>query len=358
MTATLTIDLRECDTLHGLLSRRLLILVEDPSGLAEAEGISVAELYERLADDLRLMEDIGWASESDQEAVGLTMPPEKLAETLKRLRSDARRAPLSPRHVREPKESADERWRRFRQAVEVCEELLCRLVSSAHDEEDPEPISGVSPEDAARYELAAYVPVTDGFVLAALARAELHEQEAEVLTSALMGHLGFKWAPSTNRLFFPRLEELRKAGLLTSVERRGEPYWSLTSVGRDRLAREREAGEIGELPESPQHRAWRHAREEAGVRIDGFRHEQTEALEAADELLNRYGPSLSQEWLDLSERLYWSTWHLASAIHCLHEWVEPDDEAPDVDENPGPRPGRRNVAAWDTQPGKEQGGSA
>ena len=44
MTATLTIDLRECDTLHGLLSRRLLILVGNPSGLAKAEGISVAEL--------------------------------------------------------------------------------------------------------------------------------------------------------------------------------------------------------------------------------------------------------------------------------------------------------------------------
>ncbi|MGC1852468.1 MAG: hypothetical protein WA687_08525 [Solirubrobacterales bacterium] len=358
MTTTLTIDLRECDTLHGLLSRRLLVLIQNPSGLAEAEGISVAELYERLADDLRLMEDIGWASEADQESVGLTMPREKLAETLKRLRRDARRAPLSPRHEREPKESVDERWRRFRQAGEVCEELLCRLASSAQDDADPEPISGVSPEDAARHELAAYYPVTDGFVLAALERAELHEPEAEVLTSALMGHLGFKWAPSTNRLFFPRLEELRKAGLFTSIERRGEPYWSLTSVGRERLAKEREAGEIGELPESPQHRAWRHAREQAAVRIDGFRHEQTEALEVADELLNRYGPSLSQDWLDLSERLCWSTWHLASAIHCLHEWVEPDDEAPDVDENPGPRPGRRNVAAWDTQPGKEQGGNA
>lgn len=205
--------------------------------------------------------------------------------------------PFSVRHEREPKESVDERWRRFRQAWEVCEELLCRLASSDHDEEDPEPISGVSPEGAARHELAAYIPVTDGFVLAALERAERHEPEAEVLTAAFMGHLGFKWAPSTNRLFFPRLEELRQAGLLTSIERRGEPYWSLTTVGREQLAKERETGEIGELPESPQHRAWRHAREQAAVRIDGFRHEQAEALGAADELLTRYQPSLSQEWL-------------------------------------------------------------
>ena len=82
-----------------------------------------------------------------------------------------------------------------------------------------------------------YIPITDGFVLAAVERAELHEQEAEVLTSVLMAHLGFEWAPPTNRLFFPRLDELRQAGLLTSTERRGEPFWSLTSVGREQLAK-------------------------------------------------------------------------------------------------------------------------
>ncbi len=344
---TLSVNPDERRTLEELLSRRLFILVGNPSGLAKAEGITVVELYERLADDLRLMEDIGWVSESDQEAVELTMPPEKLAETLKRLRRDARLAPLSPRHEREPEESVDERWRRFRRAVEVCEELLWRLDSSDHDEEDPEPISGVSAEDAARHELGSYVPVTDGLILAAAERAVLHEQEAEVLTSALMGHLGFKWAPPTNRLFFPRLEELRQAGLLTSIERRGEPYWSLTSVGRERLAKEREAGAVGDLPESPQHRAWRHAREQAAVRADGFRYAQTDAIGDAYQLLYQREPSLSQEWLDLSERLRWSTWRVASAIHCLEEWFEPDDELPDVDENPGPWPGRRSIWAWD-----------
>lgn len=69
MNATLTIDSRERDTLHGLLSRRLLILVKNPSGLAKAEGITVAELYERLGDDLRLMGDIGWPPDTDREAV-------------------------------------------------------------------------------------------------------------------------------------------------------------------------------------------------------------------------------------------------------------------------------------------------
>lgn len=351
-TATLTIGPGERDTLHGLLSRRLLILVGNPSGLAKAEGITVAELYERLGDDLRLMEDIGWPPDADREAVELTMLPEKLAGSLKRLRRDARCAPFSMRHEHEPKESVDERCRRFRHAVEVCEDLLYRLDSSGQDEEDPEPIGGVSSEDAARYELAPYIPVTDGLVLAAVERAELHEQEGEVLTSVLMAHVGFEWAPPTNRLFFPRLDELRQADLLTSTERRGEPFWSLTSVGREQLAREREAGEVGDLPESPQHRAWRHARVEAALRIEEFKNSVAEAWEATDEQLLRVHPANSDEWFELSERLRFVTWRLGSATYCLNEWIEPADERSSVDEAPGPDPGRRAVFAWDQDPNK------
>jgi DNA-binding PadR family transcriptional regulator len=343
---TLTINASECHTLHGLLSRRLFILVRNPSGLAEAEGITVVQLYERLADDLRLMEDIGWASESEKEAVELTMPPEKLAETLKRLRRDARLAPLSPRHEREPEESVDERWRRFRRAVEVCEELLWRLDSTDHEEEDPEPISGFSPEAAVSHELSSYIPVTDGLVLAAVERAVLHELEEQVLTSVLMAHLGLAWAPPTNQKFFPRLDDLRQAGLLTSTERRGEPYWSLTSVGQERLAKEREAGEVGDLPESPQHRAWRHAREQAAVRVEGFRGDLTQVTQQAYDLLYQPQPVTSEEWFELSECLRWASWRLASATYCLTEWPEPDDAMPDPDEDPGPHPGRRTTSAW------------
>jgi DNA-binding transcriptional ArsR family regulator len=349
---TLTISASERDTLHGLMRRRLLILGENPSGLAKAEGITGEALCEQFGDDLRLMEGIGWVFEADRESVELTMPPERLTEALKRLRRDARRAPYSLQHEREPKESVEERWRRFRQAVEVCDELLDRLESSSREERAAAavPISTVSPEQVKAHEPTPYTPVTDGFILAALERTELHEREGEVLTSELTAHLGFEGKPATNRLLFPRLEELRHAGLLTSTERRGEPFWSLTSVGRERLAKEREASEVGELPESPQHRAWRHARVQAAVQIDQFRGEQTQAIGAAYELTYRYEPSASAEWFLMAERLRWTTWRMASAIHCLYEWPEPDDEFPDVDENPGPSPGRRAISAWDKAP--------
>ena len=41
MTATLTIDSQERDTLHGLMLRRLLILAERTSELAQVEGTTV-----------------------------------------------------------------------------------------------------------------------------------------------------------------------------------------------------------------------------------------------------------------------------------------------------------------------------
>lgn len=357
MTATLTISARERDTLHGLMLRRLLILAERTPELAKAEGATVEEVCERFGDDLRLMEEVGWVFETDQESIELAMPRERLAETLKRLRRDARRAPFEMRHEREPEEDVDERWRRFRHAVGVCEELLCRLDSLGNEEDDPEPISTVSPEQAKAHEPTSYVPITDGFILAAVERAERHKQDGAVLTSDLTAHLGFEGGPSTNKHLWPRLEELRRAGLLTTAERRGEPFWSLTSVGRERLDKEREAGEIGDLPESPQHRTWRHAREQAAVRIEGFKAELTEAVEEADDLINQYRPVMAKEWFALHTRLRWASWRFASAAYCLTEWPEPDDEFPDVDENPGPRPGRRSTWAWDRSDA-ELGGAA
>ncbi len=319
---------------------------------------TAARLGLEFGEDFELLEDIGWGEDEDRESFELTMPIHDLTELLKRLHDEAEQVlhgKGTERQAREDDRATEERYLR---GLDACEELLGRLDSSDQDEDDPEPISGFSPEAALSHELATYIPVTDGLVLAAVERAVLHEQEEGVLTSVLMAHLGLAWAPPTNQKFFPRLDELRQAGLLTSTERRGEPYWSLTSVGQERLTEEREAGEVGALPESPQHRAWRHARTQAAVRIEGFRDDLSDAHSKADDLLSQYRPVMSKEWFELSEWLHSAAWRLASATYCLTEWLEPEDHRPDVDENPGPKPGRRNVAAWDTQPSKEQGDNA
>jgi len=346
--ATLTIGAGERDTLHGLMLHRLFVLGEEPVELARAEGVSIEQLGEEFGEDLRLMQDLGWIFESDSDAVELTMPPDELARTLKRLRRDARRAPCEERRKREPEESDEQRWRRFRRGVEISEELLERLGGSEdRDEEEPPPASEGCPASAVTgQELGSYTPVDDILILAAVERAVLHEQEETVLTSVLTEHLGFKAIPETNRHLWPRLEELRRAGLLTVAERRGEPFWSLTAVGRERLAADREAGRVGELPEAPQHRAWRHARLQAAVRIEGFRDELTDAAQQAYVLLHQRQWVASEEWFALSERLRRSAWRFASATYCLTEWPEPDDARPDPDEDPGPHPGRRRTSAW------------
>jgi hypothetical protein len=127
MTATFTVGADERKALHGLLLRRLTILVERDRELALREGVSVEELYESFGDDLRLFDEVGLGFLIDRSSVDLAMPCESLIGMLKRLRKDARRAPCEARHEREPQETDEERWERFRRAVVVCEELLDRL---------------------------------------------------------------------------------------------------------------------------------------------------------------------------------------------------------------------------------------
>src|ERR1700686_2395557 len=61
--------------------------------------------------------------------------------------------------------------------------------------------------------------------------------------------------------------------------------WTMTAKGRRRLARARRVGAIV-LPESPQHKVWREARELAGERIDRFRAELRDALGDTHALLD------------------------------------------------------------------------
>jgi hypothetical protein len=103
---------------------------------------------------------------------------------------------------------------------------------------------------------------------------------------------------------------------------------------------------VGELPESPQHRRWRHARAQAGERIDDFRVLVFDAMHAADKVVPWAKPTGSEKWFELGGRLRWSLWLVGSAIYCLEEWEEADDAHADVDDDPGVGPGRRSVSAW------------
>ena len=209
-------------------------------------------------------------------------------------------------------------------------------------------------------ELRRFEPVSDDLVLAAVERAERHrEREGEgVMMSDIAEHLGFVHGSWTTRRLRPQIEAFIAAGLLVRSRRHGVVVWGLTSSGRRRVER---GGASVVLPESPQHRVWRHARTLAAERIDGLREQVRGVLEEATGVLDADGVR-SDAWFALAERLQSACWQLGSATYCLSEWAEPDDASPDVDDRTEPgdekidpeelggvryrRGGRRNVWKW------------
>jgi len=212
-------------------------------------------------------------------------------------------------------------------------------------------------------ELRRFEPVTDDLVLAAVERAERHrEREDEgVMMSDIAEHLGFVHGSWTTRRLRPQIEAFIAAGLLVRSRRHGVVIWGLTSSGRRRVERANRSGASKGLPESPQHRVWRHAQALAAERIDGLRGQLRGVLTETAGALDA-GGARSDAWFALAERLQSACWQLGSAMYCLSEWVEPDDASPDIDDRKEPgdekrdpdelggvryrRGGRRNVWKW------------
>jgi hypothetical protein len=182
-------------------------------------------------------------------------------------------------------------------------------------------------------ELGRFEPVSGALVLATIERAECHrEREREgVMMSDMAEHMGFVHGSWTTRRLRPQLDALIAEGLPARSRRHGAVVWELTDDGRGRLEQLRRAGEVGDLAESPQHRAWRHACATAGERIEGFRAQSREAVEEAAMLLDAEGAP-SDAWFGVAERLQAACWRVGSATHWLQEWREPDDARPDVDD--------------------------
>jgi hypothetical protein len=223
------------------------------------------------------------------------------------------------------------------------------------DTGDHEPDGGGPPPS----ELGSFAhPVSDVFVLAATERAERHRTRdgSGVVPSDVFAHMGFAYNPAASRQFRPYLEALMAAGLLGTASRKKVRLWVLTSVGRRALANAQGKGEGAVLPESPQHRKWRHSRETASELIDSYRSDVRALLEEAVTLLDSGSRAHSDSWFCLANRFPDATRHLGAAVYCL---AEPVDVRADVDDHTDPnddklepderarrrhlRHGRRNV---------------
>lgn len=86
---------------------------------AEAERLGI-----ELAEDLRLMEDLGWDKAFREQGVDLTMPPEDLVEVLTRLRSDAEGGLRETAEERESREADQAARRRYQLVLDISDGLL------------------------------------------------------------------------------------------------------------------------------------------------------------------------------------------------------------------------------------------
>jgi len=209
------------------------------------------------------------------------------------------------------------------------------------------------PESARRFhhlyrsDLSRVEPVSDAQILAAIDRAETHDrnQIPDAARWDIAAHLGFVHESWTTRRLRPQIDALKAAGRISDVRRLGLDLVALTSTGRRALRKARGTGEVS-LPESPQHRRWRHSRTMADDRIDGFREAIRASMAELGALLDTE-QAPSDAWFEFGKRLSAECRRLGSATYCQSEWAEPDDARADVDTVLG----RRNVWGWDNSYG-------
>lgn len=219
---------------------------------------------------------------------------------------------------------------------------------STTEQGDKAPGKGVElPASARRFpelylaDLRRVEPVSDAQILAAIHRAEVHDEHDDASRADIAAHLGFVHNSSTTKRLRPQIDALRTAGQIRDVRRNGLNLLALTAAGGRALNRAHRAGGAI-LPESPQHRRWRHSRAMAGDRIEGFREALRASMVEVGALLDsQHAPS--DAWFEFGKRLSAECKRLRSATYCLFEWAEPDDARADVDEVLG----RRNVWGWD-----------
>lgn len=127
-TITITSDQR--DGLYELARNHLgsagdlVDLLEQQKDWAKAEQLGL-----ELAEDIRLMQDLGWGEDEGREGVELTMPPHDLMEVLNRLRGEAEIVLAGANPSPEDAQTNE----RFLRGMSACEIVLFNLDSRASD---------------------------------------------------------------------------------------------------------------------------------------------------------------------------------------------------------------------------------
>jgi hypothetical protein len=128
----LTITRTQRDAIYEMVLTHLAGIGDVWTCVERREFATAKRLGRAFAEDLQLLEDLGWAETTDRETVALTVPPDELTRTLARLHKHA--AGSLGTYVSRPKD--DEKLaQRDLAASEALGAVLSQLARPADDEE-------------------------------------------------------------------------------------------------------------------------------------------------------------------------------------------------------------------------------
>ena len=122
---TIKIDRDQRDGLYELVRNHLGCIEDFWFALERTRDFAAAErLGLELAEDLRLLEDLGWGEDEGREGVELTMPPHDLMELLQRLHDEAAHVLVEHGTEAASRRADAETNQRFQFGYEACERIL------------------------------------------------------------------------------------------------------------------------------------------------------------------------------------------------------------------------------------------
>jgi len=106
------------------------------------------------------------------------------------------------------------------------------------------------PESARRFrelyaaDLRRAEPVSDAQILAAIHRAEVHDEQADASRADIAAQLGFTHNSWTTKQLRPQIDALKATGHIRNVRRNGLDLLSLTAAGRRALEQAQSTGAV------------------------------------------------------------------------------------------------------------------
>jgi hypothetical protein len=125
MTLATHVTLEERDALHGQVLNHLSGIGDLWSAVQDEDFETAERLGREFADELRLIEDLGWDCAPAAEVIELTMPPDELHRMFTRLHSDIEDPQGDEeRDGAETEDEVREFRSRAKRVTEVCERML------------------------------------------------------------------------------------------------------------------------------------------------------------------------------------------------------------------------------------------